>query len=420
MGVHSLVLFAAWLVAVSPGEAFPDDDANPRPLEPLIAEALAANPQVQVDAAAVAAARERVVQAYALPDPAVGLVYTNDGWSPTLGREDMTTLSVMASQTLPARGIRDLRRGMAAAEIVVAEGSLARTRRRVAAEVASTYERMVLARSLLAIVEDRRRLWHQVEDAARALYAAGPGRQSDVLAAQVELTRIEESALPLVTEQRILAAQMNGLLARPLDATVEVAGVPRIVAEPSLPADGLVALEPDHPELAAAAAAVERERLAVLLASRQRRPDLTVQAAYMNRGTLPPMWQAGVSATLPLRKSRLNAAQAEADARLRGAEAHLREVQLVLRLRTEERLARLDSLQHQDAIYSGALLRQQQMVADSVLARYRAGLASQVEVLGELDALVNARAEQLRIRSRHEQTRIALREASLDADAEAQ
>jgi hypothetical protein len=44
---------------------------------------------------------------------------------------------------------------------------------------------------------------------------------------------------------------------------------------------------------------VERERLAGDLARRDFKPDFTVQAGYMNRGGLDPMWQAGVGVTLP-------------------------------------------------------------------------------------------------------------------------
>jgi hypothetical protein len=87
----------------------PGDEAAPAaPLEALVAEALQRNPEVLEAQASLDAARERPPQVGALEDPMIGIVYTNDGWTPSLGREDMTTLAVMGSQALPYPGKREL------------------------------------------------------------------------------------------------------------------------------------------------------------------------------------------------------------------------------------------------------------------------------------------------------------------------
>ena len=47
--------------------------------------------------------------------------YTNDGWSPSLGTQPMTTLGFMGSQELPWPGKRRLRGDVAAREAAVAQ-----------------------------------------------------------------------------------------------------------------------------------------------------------------------------------------------------------------------------------------------------------------------------------------------------------
>ena len=60
---------------------------------------------------------------------------------------------------------------------------------------------------------------------------------------------------------------------------------------------------------------------AVDLARKEYRLDFTDQGGYMNRGGLDPMWQAGVSLNLPLRRGRRAAAVAEAESALAAARA---------------------------------------------------------------------------------------------------
>ena len=67
------------------------------------------------------------------------------------------------------------------------------------------------------------------------------------------------------------------------------------------------------------ARAEAKQRLATDLARRDFKPDFTVQAGYMNRGGLDPMWQAGVGVNLPLFRGRRHAAVAEAEAGRRAA-----------------------------------------------------------------------------------------------------
>src|SRR6185436_2299092 len=101
-------------------------------------------------------------------------------------------------------------------------------------------------------------------------------------------------------------AEINRLLARAAETPLETTAI----LAPVEPAAGLDA------ELARLVALSPERALAVLLAKKEARPDFGVQAGYMNRAGFDPLWQGGVSVTLPLNRTRRASAVAEAEALL--------------------------------------------------------------------------------------------------------
>ena len=67
---------------------------------------------------------------------------------------------------------------------------------------------------------EQRALWSEIEVVARARYAVGQGAQQDVLRVQVEVTRIEQRAIEQAAEAELRVAELNRLLARPIDTPV--------------------------------------------------------------------------------------------------------------------------------------------------------------------------------------------------------
>ncbi len=391
--------------------AAPDDPV----LAALVQEALDKNPDVVASRAAVLAARQRPAQARALPDPMLQATYTNDGWTPSLGAMPMTTLALMWSQELPWPGKRSLRGHLAEREADAAEPQLQRTLLSLEAQLRRGYADLLLSRQLQGLVAEQEDVWREIEGVARARYSVGQGAQQDVLRAQIELTRIEQ----LRTEQGLLAeirlAELNRLAARSGEAPLDTPA--RLELDPfGEGKDTALARAVERsPELRAAAAVIERERLAVALARKDFKPDFTVQGGYMNRGALDPMWQAGASITLPIYRKRREAALAEALARLRAAEQQLESIRLQLRFRTEERLAQLRSAESLVTLYEKGIVPQDQMSVEAAIANYQAGKVPFLAVLESLATLYGDRATQLQIVAAHAKTRASVEEASLDA-----
>ncbi len=379
------VLLAAGLFALR-ASAAPPAEGGPGAAESvdvLVAEALEKSPALAAARAEVAAARERVAPAGALPDPMLSLSYENDGASLSLGVEPMTRLSLMAEQPIPWPGKLGAREKLAAADADVVEARLARIRLSVEAAVRRAAARLLEARELRDVTRAQGETWERIEAVARNRYAAGMGTQQDVLRAQAERTRLLQQARRDETAERIALAELRRLLLRGPDEPVALSGrlADTVPVAPEAAAERVRA-EEESPELALVRRAAARETLAIDLARRDGSPDLVASAGYMNRGSLPLMWAVGLGVSVPLFSSRKQEPRVrEAEARLASAKAAESDLKARLLGRTEERLALLDQLAEEARLDRESLLVQDRLAVESALASYGTGTVPFVTVL---------------------------------------
>lgn len=411
-------LAVSLLLLPAPGRSAEPAPAEDPILDALVAEALERNPDVLATQAAVLAARQRPAQESALPDPMLALSYNNDGWAFSLGDQPMTRLGLMWSQDLPWPGKRALRGRIAASGVLTVEQQRQRVRLSVEGQVRRAYADLLEARQLLDLVREQEEVWGQIEGVARARYAVGQGAQQDVLRVQIEVTRIGQLRVEQELQERVRLGELNRLLARPAETPLDTPARLALVPEPRA-LEALLAWSAERsPELRAAEAVIERERLAVALARKDFKPDFSVQAGYMNRGRLDPMWQASVGITLPLYKKKREAALAEAEARLQQAEAGLESMRLQLRFRTQERAAKLRSIEAIRRLYEKGVVPQDQMSVEAAVANYQAGKVPFIAVLEALSTLYADRTTELRLVANHTKTVASLAEASLEGGGE--
>ena len=159
-------------------------------------------------------------------------------------------------------------------------------------------------------------------------------------------------------------------------------------------------------------------RLALLLAKKEARPDFGVQAGYMNRAGFDPLWQGGVSVTLPLNRTRRASAVAEAEALLAAAQARLSAVELQLRMRTQERLAQLEAARKIAALYGEGIVPQDRMSVEAAVASYETGRVPFVTVLEALTTLYGDRVTLVRLVAGESRLRTRIEEASLEATSD--
>jgi cobalt-zinc-cadmium efflux system outer membrane protein len=383
-------------------------------LQALVAEALARNPDVAAAEAAIKAAQTRPSQVSALPDPMVSITYTNDGWAPTLGSMPMTTLAVMASQVLPSRGKRQQRADVAASEARQIEPQLARARLGIEAGVSRAYYGLLLARELARLTSEQRELWRQIEVVTRERYAVGQGAQQDVLRVQVEVTRIEQRAIEQASEAELRLAELNRLLARPIDARLETPA--RLTLRPLAASltDAVEQARATSPDLAAARLAAATELSVLALARLDFKPDFSVQAGYMNRGGLAPVWLAGVGVNWPFNKAKRRSAVAESELQSARDNRLIESIDLQLRLRTQERYTRARTAEKIVDLYDQGIVPQDRMTVEAAISNYQSGRVPFVSVLEAMTSLYADRWTRESLVADHARLLASLREASLE------
>ena len=405
----------------SPGPPSPASSATAE-VDALVAEALARNPDLAAARGQVAAARARVSPAGALPDPVLTVSYENDGATPSLGVEPMTRLQFMAVQAFPFPGKLGLQERVAKADAERAAMRPSRVALSLEADVRRAYADLLEARENLRLVDEQAEAWRQTEEVVRTRYSAGMGTQQDVLRAQSERTRLLQQRRRDEAAEARAVVELRRLLDRPADAPVPTAR--RLVPGESLltppAADFLKRALEETPELREAAAAKERSRLAEEVARHNLRPDFVASAGYMNRGSLPMMWAAGVGVSVPLwagKKQRPLIVEAQSD--LESASATEQSLRRQALARTEERLIRVRQLEGEARLDSDALLVQDRLAVDAALASYRTGSVPFVTVLEALNTSFNDRRSAVARLADLLRADADLRELSLDAGATA-
>jgi len=359
------------------GLALPADSVLTR----LIAESLAARPEIAAAEARLAARAEAIPQAGALPDPMLEVGIQNDGFSELqIGSMENSTVTLMASQALPWPGKRGLRTEVAALGAEVARSDLARAHLATEAAVRRAYLELLLARERLTLLAELESIWKQAGEAAAARYEAGGGAQADLLRAQLELSRLAQGRVALLAAERLQIQALNRLRARGLDepiattARLRAMGAPAL-AEPTAVETALADAFARSPELAAARLAQQAADRSRALAGKSYYPDLVLKAGLMPRGgDFEPMWTFSMGASLPLFAGRKQArAVAESEALSQAGRHEAAAVEQLLRLRVEERLGLLAALAETIRLYESGLLIQSEALVASTLAGYGAG-----------------------------------------------
>ena len=416
--MRTLLRLAPALVLLAPAAAqAPASHPDPAPEDPVLAgllkEALDRDPSLHKAAAQVRMDQEKVPQAKALPDPTLSLGMQNDGFNRIqVGRMETSFYSVAFTQPFPWPGKRGLRQDVAALGVKVSETAETRARLGLEADVRRGYAALLLVRGQLALLKDQALFLDQAERLARTRYEVGQGSQADLLRAQLEKTRLEQARFGLEAEERAAVADLNRLrLHDPADPIPTTAALADLPEPPRLTPEEV---EARSPEMAAARLGVEQTRRLVDLAKLDRRPDFALTAGIMPRGSFDPMWQVGVSLSLPIYgRSKQQRALAEHEHHLHAQNADVAAVRSLLDQRTAERLAQIDALEKAKALYEQGLLVQSEASFRATLAQYEAGRTGFLAALEALNGWVGDRGGYLQTLAQLQAQRIALREASL-------
>jgi outer membrane protein TolC len=301
-----------------------------------------------------------------------------------IGHMDTSFVSFMASQTFPWFGTRGLRRDIATLGWTEAGARVKRARLSAEADVRRTYLDLLLVRDRLALLDRLDSLWRQSAEMTRILYEAGKGPQSDVLRADLELSRLKQRRFTLLGEEKGRVQTLNRLRNHPFDEPIATTIRIRDLAAPAT-LDGRFSAErvaARSPELEAARLEIDRAGKSVELAKKGYYPEFTVGAGVMVRSPIPPMWTVTLGAPIPLwAGDKQNRVVAENRAWETAARKDVETFDQVVRLRSEERHTAFSTWLRTIEVYDQGLLAQSEATAESTLSQYKVGKVTFVSVL---------------------------------------
>jgi outer membrane protein TolC len=338
----------------------------------------AANPRLAAAGAQARAAAARIGPARTLPDPQLQLGLMNRNF-PGFGLSDplgMNQIQVM--QMVPFPGKLGASAEIARQETRVADAQADEAWWETRAELGMAFYELYALDAQLDVMRGTLRLLTDLEIVARAMYASGEGRQSDVLRASVEVARMDAD-IRRMTAMRIAAeAQLAAVLG---DSAFAVAATALSPLPATLPAvDTLVVwAETSRPMLRGARAMVERAEAARDLARRELWPDVTVGLEYgqrpgdMDMGT-ERMVGVMLGFSLPVFASRRQLPmRAETEAMERMARADLAQERADVAGRIRGLVAELERARTLLTLYRNEILPQARANVESAYAAYRSG-----------------------------------------------
>jgi outer membrane protein, heavy metal efflux system len=407
---------AAWGQAPpQPATAPPQAARSTDPvLEGLLREALDRSPDLTRSSDLIAAERERVPQARALPDPTLTLGIQNDGFQKLqVGEMETSYYQVMLTQPFTWPGKRGLKADVARLGAEVAEANLSREKLTLRADVKRAYYGLLLVRGQRALLELQRPLLEQAEAMARIRYEVGQGSQADLLRAQLARTRLEQTRLSLDSEERTALANLNRLRALPSETPIPTTQSLGTLPDPApipTPAQGLQ----ESPELDSARVGLEQAERSLDLAKLNRRPDFSVSAGVMPRGKLDPMWTLSFGVSLPLwSRNKQQRAVAEQELRRKAQGSQIEGLGHLLMERTHERAAKLDASLAMLRLYREGLLVQSEGAFKASLAQYETGKAPFTAVLESLNGWIADQSGLLQTQAQVQAIAIAQEELTL-------
>jgi len=371
---------------------------SPLMLDDAVAIALGDNAGLAAQNAQASALEAMPSQAFSLPDPMIGVSAMN---FPTdtfdFDQEPMTQLQLSVSQALPYPGKRALMREAAQHEATAARSRIADRELTLAADVRSAWWRLFYLDRALEIIDENQSLMRDFIEVAQTKYRVGSGLQSDVLLAQLELSRLMDRRLRTESMRSAMQASLNHMLNRPGNAPISLPSTPPNETLPEVPPDSVLLRQAvaGRPQLAAEQALVDAARVRLNLANKNLRPDFRVGVAYgfrdgRNPATgedRPDFLSVNFGVTVPLyseskQRSAVEQRTYEVSQREYGLSDTLRSIEsAVARYRFDYASAR-----GQVELGGGAIIPQAQQTVESMLAAYQ---TNQVDFLNVINTQIN-------------------------------
>lgn len=381
----------------------------PLTLPELESAALAKNAEILTAMRRIAVVEARRGSAGSLDDPS----FMYRGWGTPLSRPwdlNQSQHMFMYSQSLPSRGKRQLRTEVADADVDIAKAEVEARKRDVLAQVRRAFYELLQNQEGLRFHDEQAALARQGLESARIKYVVGKVPQSDMLKAQIALTRLVEHLVMLQQDGDLARSRLNTLLGRDPSSPLDVVGD----YSPPSQLPGLLDLEKlaldNRPELAAISATIRQSETRTQLAGKSLAPDYTLSGGYMlmpGDSRYRNTYAAEVAVTLPwLNRGRHNAEIAEASAVVAAEKAEYESRRAGIFAEIQESLVRARVAQRLVGLYRDTLRPQAQAVLKATVAAYQVDRTDYLNLLDSQNTALEVELDYIRAVSELE-TRMA-------------
>ena len=397
-------------LAAAQGASQPDEGldfyAAAPDLRAYVSEALERNPTAFGSLARYRAARQRVPQVTALPDPVVNFTQALRSVETRVGPQ---LNSVTLSQTFPWFGTLELRGRVALLEATALFHRYQAIQRDIVADVKEAYYDLAYVDAALDLAREEQSLLEHYETLARARYATGEGLQQAVIRLQAEIARAIDRRYLLERQRAALAAHLNTALDRPAEQPVPPVS-PLVRPAVEVDREELYRLgERSRHELRAAATLIEGSERSVELARKDARPGFTASVGVTNvgrrydPGRLPPLADDGRNAvtvslgvSLPLWGSKYRAGIEQAAHELRAHTRNRAAARNAMEMEVHEALVRLETLDRQIDLLDTVLLPQTDEALRATETAYETGQLGVLELLDSERTRIDVRSMRAR------------------------
>lgn len=360
------------------------------------------NPELLALRYEVDAANERIQPAGALPDPILRTELRDfagqgapNGFNPLPGKGSGTKYTLM--QSFPLWGKRDLRKGVATAELAQVNGQRQLAVAEIHAQIKSAYAQYYLTFGLKKLNEEILQLLGDLEAITQVRYSNGLVPQQDVIRAQIEKTALRSENINLETEQHHAMARLNRALARPQHSLLAEPAELRSISVEKLDSEVLHdKLLRNNPLLATQSAQMSIAEAKKHLIDKNRYPDVTLGIAPIQRGGSIDSWEAMIEFNIPLRIDTRLSQEREAGAMLDAAKQRQQAAENQVDGELQEYLASYQSVKKQEQLIANTLLPQAELSFHAALTGYESGKVDFATLLDAQREIKRAKVNKLK------------------------
>jgi outer membrane protein, heavy metal efflux system len=339
-------------------------------------EALRSNPSIKAALSRWTAMKQRVAQASAWDDPKMSADF-NAARFVAVQPNAFMDQAVTLEQMIPISGKNRVRSRIAGAEALAAFEAVRRAQLDVVTKVRASYLRVLRSYALLDLNDKNIASLRQIADVARSRYETGMESATDVLLAETEASKLQETRRDferMISDEK---SQLNILINR--DAFTSL-GIPRkeTLRRMDLPLTQLRArMLLQRPEVRTAQAQIEAEKEKVQLARREWIPDPAIMVQgqrYNDTQHIASEFNTGISFSIPwVNYGKYSAGTKEAQSNLAAAQAELDRVQKESLGLLRDQLQKIETTHHHVQLFQKEILPQAEKAFAASQSAYESG-----------------------------------------------